>query len=124
MAFTVEVKETSKDLTHKERVQITDTTDCKKLDSETQENGAIIINPAWYAILAIHNDKSEDKDYENYVIVDVDGTRYVTGSHSFMSSFLNIFKEMDGSDEEWSLKVYRVPSKNRAGKDFITCSVI
>lgn len=124
MAFTVEVKETSKELTHKERVQITDTTDCKKLDSETQENGAIIINPAWYAILAIHNDKSEDKDYENYVIVDKDGTRYVTGSHSFISSFLNIFKEMDGSDEEWSLKVYRVPSKNRAGKDFITCSVI
>lgn len=124
MAFTVEVKETSKELTHKERVQITDTTDCKKLDSETQESGAIIINPAWYAILAIHNDKSEDKDYENYVIVDKDGTRYVTGSHSFISSFLNIFKEMDGSDEEWSLKVYRVPSKNRAGKDFITCSVI
>lgn len=124
MAFTVDVKETSKELTHKERVMIKDTTDCKKLDAETQENGAIIINPAWYAVLSIHNDKSEDKDYDSYVIVDKDGTRYVTGSHSFMSSFLNIFSEMDGSDEDWSLKVYRVPSKNRAGKDFITCSVI
>lgn len=124
MAYTVKVAETSKELTAKEKVQIKDTTDCKHLDSETSENGAIIINPAWYAILDIHNDKSQDKDYKNYVIVDKDGTRYVTGSNSFMSSFLNIFSEMADSDEDWSLKVYRVPSKNRQGKEFITCSVI
>ena len=124
MAYSVNVSETSKELTAKEKVQIKDTTDCKRIDHETSENGAIIINPAWYAILDIHNDKSEDKDYKNYVIVDKDGTRYVTGSQSFMSSFLNIFSEMEDSDEEWSLKIYRVPSKNRAGKDFITCSVI
>lgn len=127
MAYTVKITQTSKELTAKERVQIKDTGDCVHIDKATQDsgNGAIVINPAWYAVLAIHNDKSQDKDYENYVIVDKDGTRYVTGSQSFMSAFLNIFEEMETvTDEDWSLKIYRLPSKNRAGKDFITCSVI
>lgn len=127
MAYSVSIEQTSKELTAKERVQIKDTGDCVHIDAATQEsdNGSIVINPAWYAILSIHNDKSQDKDYENYVIVDRDGTRYVTGSHSFMDAFLNIFEEMETvTDEEWALKVYRLPSKNRAGKDFITCSVI
>lgn len=127
MAYSVSIEQTSKELTAKERVQIKDTGDCVHIDAATQEsdNGSIVINPAWYAILSIHNDKSQDKDYENYVIVDRDGTRYVTGSHSFMDAFLNIFEEMETvTDEEWALKVYRLPSKSRAGKDFITCSVI
>lgn len=120
--FKVELKEVSTQLTAKQRVAIKDTTDCIKLDQATQE-GNVIINPLYYAVLGIHNEKSDNPDYENYVIVDKSGNKYVTGSQSFWSSFMEIYDEMAGEDEEWGIKVYRVASKNYKGKEFITCSI-
>ena len=49
---------------------------------------------------------------------------YVTGSESFWNSFRDIYDEMENESDEWSLKLYRLPSKNRQGKDFLTCSII
>lgn len=121
--YTVQITEASKELSHKQRVQLIDTTDCERLDALTKVE-PVQIDVDFYAILAIHNEKSEDKDYMNYVVVDKDGTRYLTGSNSFWNTFINIYKEMKDESETWLLKVYRKPSKNRQGKDFITCSVI
>lgn len=121
--YSVTVKEVSKELTHKERVQITDLTDCVKLDTATQE-GPVLIDLDYYAVLAIHNEKSTDKDYDNYVVVDKNGMRYSTGSKSFFNNLVDISVEMQDSDEEWQIKAYRKPSKNRQGKDFITCSIV
>lgn len=123
MDYSVVVAETSKELTAKERIQIKDTTDCIRLDEATKEN-AVMIDVDFYAVLNIHNEKSDDKDYTTYVIVDKDGERYTTGSPSFWSSFMNIYEEMENESEPWAIKAYRMPSKNRAGKDFITCSLI
>ena len=36
----------------------------------------------------------------------------------------NIWDEMCGEDEEWELKIYRMPSKNYTGREFITCSIL
>lgn len=121
--YSVSIKETSMELSAKARIQIKDTTGATPLDKATQES-AVVINPEMYAILDIHNEKSDDKDYVSYVIVDKDGTRYTTGSESFFSSFMNIWNEMKDSTEDWAIKAYRLPSKNRQGKDFLTCSVI
>lgn len=121
--YSVKVSYVSKDLTHKEKVQLQDTTDCIRLDTATQGSD-VIIHPYFYAELEIHNEKGEDKDYVNYVVVDEDGTRYLTGSKSFYNSFVDIVEEMEDSNEEYAVKCYRVPSKNRQGKDFITCSII
>ena len=121
--YSVTVKEVSKELTHKERVQITDLTDCVKLDTATQE-GPVLIDLDYYAVLAIHNEKSTDKDYENYVVADKNGIRYSTGSKSFFNNLVDIYEEMQDSDEVWQIKAYRKPSKNRQGKDFITCSIV
>ena len=121
--YAVVVAECSKELTAKERIQIKDVTDAIRLDEATKES-AVIIDPDFYAVLNIHNEKSDDKDYNTYVVVDKNGQRYTTGSPSFWSSFMNIFEEMEGESEPWSIKAYRMPSKNRAGKDFITCSLI
>lgn len=123
MEYSVSVRETSKELSPKERVQIKDTTDSIRLDEATKES-AIIIDVDFYAILDIHNEKSEDKDYSTYVVVDKNGQRYTTGSNSFWNSFINICEEMEEVTEPWSIKVYRMPSKNRAGKEFITCSLV
>ena len=121
--YSVTIKETSKQLSAKERIQFKDTTSAKKIDEESQ-NGDFIITPSFYGILEVHNEKSDNVDYENYVIVDESGEKYVTGSASFWSSFMDIAKEMEGETEEWAVKVFRVPSKNYKGKDFLTCSII
>lgn len=121
--YSVTIKETSRELSPKERVAIKDTTSCVRLDDATKDAKVKII-PSLYCVLGIHNEKSEDKDYENFVIVDVDGVKYVTGSTSFWSSFMDIAREMEGETEDWGIEVYRVSSKNYKGKFFITCSII
>lgn len=120
--YAVTIKETSRNLTAKEKIAIKDTTSAVKLDEATQVE-SVTINPSMYAVLAIHNDKSDNPDYENYIVVDKDGRKFVTGSQSFWTSFMDIWTEMENEDEDWSVLVYRHPSKNYKGKDFITCSI-
>lgn len=120
--YKVEIKESSKELSARERISLKDTTNAIKLDEALAE-GNVIITPVNYAILGIHNEKAEDKDYENYIIVDKAGTKYVTGSSSFWTSFIEIYEEMKGEDEEYSILAYRVESKNYKGKYFLTCSI-
>lgn len=121
--YSVKIKEASKELTAKERIAIKDITNAIKLDAATQEH-PVTIDPSFYAILEVHNDKATPPDYLNYVIVDLDGTKYATGSASFWNAFSSIYEEMNGEDEDFSVEVYRSPSKNYAGKDFLTCSII
>lgn len=121
--YSVEVKETSKQLSAKERIAIKDTSNALKLDIECEEDG-VIITPVAYAVLSIHNEKSDNKDYENYVITDKGGTKYVTGSQSFWDAFISIWDEMQNEEEEWGIKAYKLDSKNYKGKKFLTCSII
>lgn len=121
--FSVEIVECSKELTAKERIAVKDTSDAIKLDAATQE-GSVVIDLDYYAVLKVHNEKSDDKEYTQYIIADKNGQRYCTGSESFMNAFLDIFDEMEGESEPWAVKAYRLPSKNRQGKDFITCSIV
>lgn len=122
MAYSVSIKESSRELTAKERIMLKDTTSAVKLDQATQVED-IHISVDSYAILNIHNDKATPTDYENYIILDKNGTKYVTGSQSFWNAFMDIFSEMENESEEWSIRVYRHPSKNYSGKDFITCAI-
>lgn len=123
MDYEVKIRRTSKELSAKDRIKIKDTTNAIRLDEATAE-GAIIISPDYFAVLDIHNEKSEDKDYSQVVLVDVAGNKYVTGSASFLTAFENIVDEMDGIDEEYQIEVYRRESKNYKGKSFITCSIV
>ena len=121
--YSVKIREVSKEITAKERVMLKDTTNAISLDDVTKD-AKFVFEPAYYAILDVHNEKSEDKDYIKYIIVDVSGTKMVTGSESFFTSFKSIMDEMVGCNEEFSIEVYRMPSKNYKGKEFITCSVV
>lgn len=124
--YSVKVVDSSKELTKKETVMFKDLSDAINLSEFIDEsNDAVIIDVDSYAHLEIHNEHAKDgqnKDYDNFVIVDKDGTRYYTGSNSFWTSFVGIWEEMKDSDEKWSLKVYKKQSKGK--KDFITCSVM
>lgn len=121
--YKIEIREASEELTKKKKILLKDTTGATKLDAATQE-GPVLINPAMWAVLAIHNEKSSNPDYLNYIVVDKDGSKYVTGSESFWSAFYDIWEDMQGEEEEWSIRAYRSPSKNYSGKDFITCSIV
>ena len=101
-----------------------DTTNAIKLDEAITDETPLVISPAAYAVLAIHNEKSDNPDYENYVIIDRGGTKFVTGSPSFWSSFCEIWEEMKNESEEYSIEVYKRDSKNYKGKQFLTCSII
>lgn len=125
--YKAEVKEVfGKELTKKERTMLKDLTDCTVLGVEAEANACdIIIHPVFYAILSIHNDSLSEPDYEVYVIVDRDGTKYQTGSDSFISSFRDIMDDMQGEDPEtWAIKATLKPSKNRTGKSFLKAVLI
>lgn len=122
--YEVKIKSTSKELTARERVMLKDTRNAIKLDEAVNET-PLVISPDYYAVLDIHNEKSkEDKDFENYIIVDVGGNKYVTGSKSFYEAFTEIVEEMDGTGEEYQIEIYKLDSKNYKGKKFITCSIV
>lgn len=124
--YSVNISFISKDIPAKDRVKLKDTTNAISLDDATQENGSVIISPAFYAVLSVHNEKSDDKDYEKFVVVDRGGNKYVTGSKSFITAFKDIAKDMDelAPDEEYEIEVYRRESANYKGKTFITCSLV
>ena len=123
--YSVKIENSSKELTKKERVMFKDTSDAKKLD-EIITTDAIIIDPDFWVMLMVHNEKSDNVDYPVYIIVDKNGEKYITGSESFWTTFSDIYDEMtaDGNEEAWQLKCYKLDSKNYKGKQFLTCSVI
>ena len=114
----------SKELDARERIRTKDVSDAIKLDQATQDVPSIDIDVAYYAVLDIHNEKSDSTDYKNYLVVDKEGKKYVTGSESFYKSFIDIVEELaDDGITDFTIKVYRHDSKNYAGKQFITCSL-
>lgn len=121
--YSVTIDFVSKELTPKERVMIKGTGNADSLDKLTND-GSLVINVDWFAVLSIHNEKSDNKDYKKYVFVDKDGQKYITGSESLYESFYDIFSELEGTGEEITIDVYKSPSKNYSGKSFITCSLV
>lgn len=127
--YKASVKECSKELTVKEKIALKDTSNAIGLDLLTQEanfNGEkVIIEVDYYATINIHNEKSDNKDYINFIVVAKDGTKYVTGSQAFISAFEDIANELaEAGESDMAIEVYRKESKNYKGKDFITCSIV
>lgn len=118
------VTRASKELSVKDKIKLKDMSDAIKLDDVVKDS-AIIITPVLYAIIDVHNEKSDTKDYAKIVIIDKDETKYTTGSTPFMTTFEDIWDEMvDAGEEEFSIKIYPKESKNYKGKYFITCSLV
>lgn len=121
--YSVKIAHCSKELSARERVAIKDTTNAIPLDEATKEN-PVVIDVDYFATLDVHNEKSKDKDYQKYIIVDKAGNKFVTGSNSFYTAMVEIMDEMYDTGEDFQIECYRRPSKNYAGKEFLTCSII
>lgn len=121
--YEVKIVNCNKELTARERIKLKDTTNAVALDEAT-EGSSLIISPSIWAELEIHNERNKDgnTDYTKYVIIDEAGTKYVTGSESFWTSFREIAAEM--GDEAFDIEAYKVDSKNYKGKQFISCSIV
>lgn len=123
--YNAKVTYISKDIPVKEKIKLKDTSNAISLDTATAES-PLVIDPDYYAVVEVHNEKSEDKDYKKYVIVDTDGNKFVTGSESFITAFREIADDMatEAPGEPYSIQIYRKPSANYKGKEFITCSLV
>ena len=123
--YSTKVVEATRELTGKERVAIKMFTDAHQLDEVTQnyEDG-VLINVDYVAKVAVHNEKSDNKDYNKYIYVDKDGTMYVSGSETLYRTYQEIAEEMEDEDEDWAIKVIRKESSNYKGKDFLTCVIV
>lgn len=127
--YSATIVESSRELTAKERVMFKDTQNAiSLLDMAEEALGqgakAIIENVVDYIVIDVHNDKSDDKDYKNYMLIDAQGQKYVTGSQSFWNSFMDIYTEMSTESEPWGIQLNLLESKNYKGKHILTCSLI
>ena len=125
--YKVEIVEASRDFTVREKLAMKELGNAVGIDSALDETDSLIISPADYAVLAIHNDKAKgDKDYKKYLVIDTAGTKYVTGSDSFFRNFSDIYETMkvEAPEEEYQIECYKRPSKNYSGKNFISCSMV
>jgi hypothetical protein len=121
--YSVKIVNASKELSARDRVAVKDTTNAIGLDDATKDS-PLVIAIDYYVELAVHNENSEDKDYKKYVVVDKSGNKFVTGSESFFTAMLEIMDEMTDAGEDFEIQVYRMPSKNYKGKEFLTCSIV
>jgi hypothetical protein len=121
--YEVKIRKISKEISPKERIKIKDFSNANSIDELTQEE-PIVVTPDYYAVIDVHNEKSDNKDYVKTVVVDKSGNKFITGSVSFLETLESIMDEMKEVDEEFQIEIYRKDSKNYKGKQFITCSVV
>lgn len=107
--YSVKIMNASKELSARDRVAVKDTTNAIALDDATRDS-PLVIAFDYYVELAVHNEKSEDKDYKKYVVVDKSGNKFVTGSESFFTAMIEIMDEMSDSGEDFEIQVSRMPS--------------
>lgn len=119
--FKATIRESSKQLTAREKLKYMDTQLSTNLSEVTDE---IIITPDFYVVVDVHNESSEDIDYVQYHVIDKDGTDYYTGSDSFWRAFKTIFDTMLGEEEEYQIRVFQRESANYKGKYFISCAIV
>ena len=122
--YTVTIIEASQELTARDKIKLKDTAECISLDKASQENPMLEIPVDGYVVLQVHNEraKSGDPDYEQLVILSGED-KYITGSGSFRTSFLDIYKEMANDPDPWAIRVVRRPSKNYSG-DFMKATLV
>ena len=87
------------------------------------ETPRLMIDVSGYVVASVHNEKSDNVDYNKFIIIDKDGQRYITGSNPFFSSFMEIWDEMDDENDDWGITVYKRESNNYKGKEFLTCTI-
>lgn len=126
------VKESVKGLTAREKIAIKALNDVTELNDLVTPEQAIMINIDNVVTVQVHNEKSDNQDYNKYVYIDKDGTKYVSGSEPLYTTVKDILSdikdaiadgEMDES-EDITIKVLKKESANYKGQMFLTAELI
>lgn len=126
------VKESVKGLTAREKIAIKALNDVTELNDLVTPEQAIMINIDNVVTVQVHNEKSDNQDYNKYVYIDKDGTKYVSGSEPLYTTVKDILSdikdaiadgEMDES-EDITIKVMKKESANYKGQMFLTAELI
>lgn len=122
--YAVQIIDSSKELSARDRVSLKNFDEMIALDEAVNaETPRLMIDVSDYVVASVHNEKSDNVDYEKYIIIDKNGQRYITGSQPFFSTFKEIWDEMAGENEDWGITVYKRESNNYKGKEFLTCCI-
>ena len=124
--YSATIVNASSGLTARQKIMLKDFANAINLDEVAGTlDSQFVICPVGYAEIRVENSHSKgDKSYTKYVLWDEGFNKFVTGSPSFMEAFTDIFNDMQDEAEPWAIGVYKVPSKNYKGKDFLTCSLL
>lgn len=122
--YEVKIIESSKELSARERISLKNFDEMIALDEAVNaETPRLMIDVSGYVVASVHNEKSDNVNYNKFIIIDKDGQRYITGSNPFFSTFMEIWDEMCGENEDWGITVYKRESNNYKGKEFLTCTI-
>lgn len=122
--YEVKIIESSKELSARERISLKNFDEMIALDEAVNaETPRLMIDVSGYVVASVHNEKSDNVNYNKFIIIDKDGQRYITGSNPFFSAFKEIWDEMDSENEDWGITVYKRESNNYKGKEFLTCTI-
>ena len=125
--YRVTVTASTKELTAREKIALKNFGSYAiPLDQFLDENGEKAVIPVVdYITSHIENSKSENPEYDVYLIVS-DNATYYTSSNSLHDSIVDIIEELKAANdtEPWSIAVSKKESKNYKGKKFITCTLV
>lgn len=126
------VKESVKGLTAREKIAIKALNDVTELNDLVTPEQAIMINIDNVVTVQVHNEKSDNQDYNKYVYIDKDGTKYVSGSEPLYTTVKDILSDIEdaiadgemGETEDITIKVMKKESANYKGQMFLTAELI
>ena len=125
--YKAKVVDSWKALSVKEKISYKETDSFDKLDEIVPVDGELVITLANFITVEVENPKSENPNYNQYILLADNGDAYVTSSNTFCASLNSILDEIKdaGEDEvgDWQLKIYKRESNNFKGKHFLTCSI-
>lgn len=126
------VKESVKGLTAREKIAIKALNDVTELNDLVTPEQAIMINLDNVVTVQVHNEKSDNQDYNKYVYIDKDGTKYVSGSEPLYTTVKDILSDIEDAiadgemdeTEDITIKVMKKESANYKGQMFLTAELI
>lgn len=126
------VKESVKGLTAREKIAIKALNDVTELNDLVTPEQAIMINIDNVVVVQVHNEKSDNQDYNKYVYIDKDGTKYVSGSEPLYTTVKDILSDIEDAiadgemdeTEDITIKVMKKESANYKGQMFLTAELI
>lgn len=126
------VKESVKGLTAREKIAIKALNDVTELNDLVTPEQAVMINLDNVVTVMVHNEKSDNQDYNKYVYIDKDGTKYVSGSEPLYTTVKDILGDIEDAiadgemdeKEDITIKVLKKESANYKGQMFLTAELI